>query len=81
MENTAHKEINRLQAELDKHCWIPVSERLPEEKRIYLIIGRTNARGRKICKIVPLNRSYKNNLYGIWAGITHWKPIILPEGD
>lgn len=63
------------QKELDKHRWIPVAERLPEDKEsvdIYLDNGNRvtcfNFTEHWETRFAPLN-------------ITHWKPIILPESE
>ena len=64
--------IQQLEAELDKHRYIPVIERLPK-------FGQW---------ILTYNPKYKPKVsVNIEAGdrnrddYTHWKPIILPEGE
>ena len=74
--NENFQTIKQLQAELNKHRWIPVSERLPEKTGWYFVYGLdTVTTGRFIvCKKTP----------NIWVGgadfVDYWKPIILPEG-
>ncbi len=67
-------EITKLQAELDKHRWIPVdatSDNLPKRpdfwgKKIWVIIN-----GKPDCV----------KYFGYRIGMTHWQPIILPKPD
>ena len=62
----------KLKEELERHRWIPVEERLPDEDGEVFVI-RSNLR-------YPERRFWCN---GKWwcpvACITHWKPIILPK--
>lgn len=69
------EENERLQTELEKHRWIPVSERLPEDdSSAYLFLHESGS----IHQGIP-----SCDLFGpdgkLWSSITHWKPIILPE--
>lgn len=69
------EEVERLQAELDKHRWIPVSEGLPEDDGIYLVLKE---RGHSI--VCGKNYGYRQEYdfdFQIMRA-THWKPIILP---
>ncbi len=70
--------VKQLQAELEKHRWIPVSERLPEEKEcdeiLFINEGLVEA------------GEFKNGLFWDNNGrsfdkVTHWKPIYLPPED
>ena len=69
-----NEKISELQAELDKHRWIPVVERLPETTGAYQVIRKIND--------YPSTRMY--NVHNKdWRSndiVTHWKPIILPKG-
>lgn len=64
-------ENERLKAELNKHCWIPVSERLPEDElKVSVSDGSV------------IWTSWYKHRSGEWMTMstrpTHWKPIILP---
>lgn len=74
------QENEKLKAELAKHHWIPVSERLPEKGEseqsewVYITDGK------------ECTKAYYNFRHKYWYcfgmkkdTITHWKPIILPE--
>ncbi len=78
----------QLQAELDKYRWIPVEERLPEKEGYYLTKykgdGRQKLNKKAWIRAYPFWGIFKEN----WIykrptkySITHWKPIILPEGE
>ena len=80
-----NEDNEQLQAQLDTHRWIPVSERLPEDSQKVIVA---------IMKNDEMD-SEEGIDYGFWcdAGwldcdkwarlelkyISHWKPIILPE--
>jgi len=66
-------QISQLQAELDKHRWIPVSEGLPKESGEYQVIGEPNPR--------PTTRRFwsGDKTWSSYRTITHWKPITLPK--
>ena len=69
--------VAQLQAELDKHRWIPVEEGLPKEENIGYLI--------KIQHMCPFVATFGGDCFfdGIRGynleSITHWKPIFLPE--
>jgi len=78
----------QLQTELDKHHWIPVSDRLP-----VLPLGPPNTSSEEVWLVFkgkPQVGYYTNfdgwRVNGLYFqkrfnqyDITHWKPIILPE--
>ena len=71
-DNELQSENTRLKEELEKHRWIPVSERLPEKDGAYQVFRKGNR--------APTTRTYfcKDG----WVThdiVTHWKPITLPE--
>ncbi len=67
-------EIDQLKAELEKHRWIPVSERLPKESGYYQVIRKGNG--------WPTTRIFYVGDKPEWTSgdiVTHWKDVILPE--
>ncbi len=80
------EKLEQLQAELDKHRWIPVSERLPKKSKtghpqqteyVYLYTGKKSM-------IEAFYDYYYKEWYnsdGTSVQGTHWKPIILPKGE
>ncbi len=70
----ASTQIPLLQAEVEQHRWIPVGERLPEESGEYLVVRKGNR--------YPTTREYEKGMGWVTHDIvTHYKPIILPEGE
>ena len=84
------KRIAELQAKLDKHRWIPVEERLPNKDGFYLVFPSIencpalyyqgdwhwyDHTDDAICETIGHNMDEPIPI------ITHWKPIILPEGE
>ena len=66
-----------LEAELEKHQWIPVEEGLPRGDGHYLVAdsgwyGRMWFDGKEWCFGNKQKYPYANH-------ITHWMPIILPK--
>jgi hypothetical protein len=64
-----------LQAELDQHRWIPVSERLPSEEKDVLVWAKE-----KYFQISWYCLEDKRWMF-LQYPPTHWKPIILPEKE
>lgn len=69
--------VDELQAELATYRWIPAEERLPGEKDKRIIVANNRVLtmsclqwGNTDLEVQSLKRFF-----------THWKPIILPEGD
>ena len=78
--------IDKLQAELEKHRWIPVSERLPETDELAIcVIKHFHTQGIKVTALFKVDeddtlwRTTDDNseLAGEW-NVTHWMPINLP---
>lgn len=68
-------EKHQLQAELDSYRWIPVGERLPDRKGLYLVLWHNINDGYiqiRTCEEYIFDKDCD------W-GFTHWKPIILPK--
>jgi hypothetical protein len=70
-------EIAQLRTELDKHRWIPVSERLPDRKGLYLVLWHSTNDGVTQIRTCDEYIFDKNDSWEF----THWKPIILPKGE
>ncbi len=78
------QKILETEAELDKHRWIPVSERLPkDDHQVWILYDISEY----------TYNAYYDSVYNNWhifdysGGYkkaedkpTHWKPIILPKG-
>ncbi|KKM21497.1 hypothetical protein LCGC14_1634790 [marine sediment metagenome] len=84
-ENPEPSELDQLQAELDKHRWIPVEERLPKRHKVkeyrsnmVLVCGDNEAW--RACWRYDYNQWMNADFYGLQKP-THWKPIILPKGE
>ena len=71
-------EIKELQAELGKHRWIPVEEKLPEKENYVFIIGMPNGYA-STALYHKKNRHWRRYSLPIKWTVTHWKPIALPE--
>ena len=83
----------QLQAELNKLRWIPMAERLPtlgeshQSKWVWVTDGKRvvdayyyDMTHRKPAENLVSDKGW--HCHGIKKSeITHWKPIILPEGD
>lgn len=70
------EKIKQLEAELEKHCWIPVEERLPGRGDRVLIIDNDG----NPLSLWLIGKTYAQCAEWQSKGITHWKPITLPEG-
>ncbi len=67
-----------LQAELDKYRWIPVEEQLPEKVKYYAVTDGLEWWRELWCFVDHSGAmGWEDNP----DCITHWKPIILPEGE
>lgn len=66
-------------AKLDKHRWIPVSEKLPEKNAEYLVTDGKDG-WMEWWSFVDSSgaRGWEHNCNG---EISHYKPILLPEGE
>ena len=65
---------------VEEFGWIPVGERLPDNVSAVYIIARKNPAVGFWSK--HTNHWYRIEKIGspVTCGVTHWKPIILPEG-
>lgn len=73
---------DKLQAELEKHRWIPVSERLPEDGQFcHLYMPEFNSNCPQKGWYLPDKKVWMTLLksHNRTRKVTHWKPIILPE--
>lgn len=88
---TAHRcsGCEQLQAELDKHRWIPVEERLPPDRTRVLTV-RMKREPLELQRDPAMDPSVAYTANGEWwtngnmtgkYKPTHWKPIILPGGE
>lgn len=77
---TYKAEFQQLRAENDKHRWIPVSERLPEDKVevIGLFVRDGDISIRQVDYWYAQHKWRNENGDTIVIPPTHWKPIILP---
>ena len=72
------REYDKLQAKLEAHSWIPVSEILPEKSDLYLVCDFSDKQQPHF--IVSFFAGTGSGLFN-YTSATHWKPITLPEGD
>jgi hypothetical protein len=81
--NGLKSKVTRLQSELDaereKHRWIPVEERLPDEGKDVIVGGR-NFTG---CMSLDYGGTtlWRNSVGWLYADITHWQPLPQPPED
>lgn len=82
--------ILELEAEIEKHRWIPVNERLPEETGVYLVLPF-----HEHCPTLwyqdgwywydhqddAISDTFGHNSDEPLFEVTYWKPIILPKKD
>lgn len=68
-------QVVKLQAERERHRWIPVEERLPKNEYSILAYGEDGF-GYKIVANTSYNLEFGK--FRILSKVTHWKPIILP---
>ena len=83
-------EKKELEAELDKHRWIPVSEKLPEDdSQVWICYEKTGYTYNAYYDQNVLHFSQKTwQIFDYSGGYrkaevnpTHWKPIILPKAN
>jgi hypothetical protein len=65
------EQIATLEAELDKHRWIPVAEGLPKRIGFYDTIP--------VGSKLPRYRWYSNNKGGFNAQVGFWREVTLPS--
>ena len=74
-------DYNNAVAKLKKHRWIPVEEGLPEEDADCLTFdSKFVGMGCYEKNSDTLRMQWQVNGY-VSKTVTHWKPIILPEGE
>lgn len=73
--------IEEQNKELEKHHWIPVSERLPENdhEKIDIVAAQTLKSGKKTIKRLTDTKWLLTKIFPDSIKITHWKPIVLPD--
>ena len=72
--------ITKLEGQLEKHRWIPVSERLPEDNQCVLVTIKHINDTWGFLAWYQLSRKQWSFYDPMVRGmVTHWKPIILPE--
>jgi len=74
-------EIVTLQAELAKHRWIPVEEQFPEQTKDDLRPQVLVFDGESVTGALWRHYDYGWDFETDSGKPTHWKPIILPEGE
>lgn len=84
-------EVEQLKAELEKHRWIPISERLPERlpkkgysQNVWVSDGKRVTEAWYVYESCFEHHNYWASDYHkrpLWLekDVTHWKPIILPK--
>jgi len=74
------RENEKLQAELDKHRWIPVSERVPENNEcVFITIKHMADTWGFLAWYSPTKVKWEFYDNMVKGEVTHWKPIILPK--
>ena len=68
--------VDELQAELDKHRWIPVEERLPEKQDMYDV---SDGRRKWEHLWIKTLKCWRKDGSLHYESITHWRLRILPE--
>jgi len=63
--------------------WIPVSDRLPEDWKHVLVATKYDVKTGCVYQSVTNDIYWTDGEYGIFEGITHWKPLPQPpkEGE
>lgn len=78
------EKIEQQQKELEKHRWIPLSERLPEYE-VKVILCCIRSKSVDIGRRTDESETYNSDMWATEtkifypAAFTHWMPIILPE--
>ncbi len=70
--------IKELEAQLEQHRWIPISERLPENVATVFIFTGEGAGGVGFYGEDETGYIWERLDHAINLNITHWKPIIEP---
>ncbi len=73
--------IAELEAQLEQHRWIPVTERLPENVATVFIFTGEGRGGVGFYGEDETGYIWERLDHAINLKITHWKPIYLPEKD
>lgn len=73
----------RLTAELGKHRWVPVEERLPEQSGAYLVILYTVPDVARLYYYYAPNEEFGQTRSGVWCAetVTHWMPLPEPPEE
>ena len=71
--------VDQLRTQLDQHRWIPVAERLPEAKGVYLACIKNGNYPSFVSTVLHYG---KDKAWASPNNVTHWKPTLLPtEGE
>ena len=75
-----YERIKELEAKLEQHRWIPVSESLPKNVRTMWVLLNAEATG----TLTPGMGFCGDGIWeiltrGLLTEVTHWKEIILPD--
>lgn len=74
-----HEQIKKLEAQLEQHRWIPVTERLPENIADVFILTAEGSGGVGTYGEDENGYRWERLDYSINLNITHWKPIKYPK--
>ena len=76
--NEKFQTIADMQAELKKHCWIPVEESPPKPNKEWIIFINPEM---PFGSIGGICMATFTNVEHIRRNYTHWKPVILPKKE